>query len=395
MKYVITKSAEVAALAERLANEPYITVDTEFLRDSTYYAKLCLIQVAGANEAVCIDPLADGIDLQPIYDLFADPKIEKVFHAARQDLEIFFQETGQVPTPLFDSQVAAMVCGYGDSVGYEQLVREIAKAKLDKSNRFTDWSRRPLSDKQIKYALGDVTHLRTIYEHLKKQIKAQNRCHWIAEEMAVLTNPDTYVVKPEDAWQRLKLRSTEPLFVLTAQKLAEWREAEAQRRNLPRNRVIKDDVLLELAAQRPSDQDAIERVRGLGGNAWGKTGEALLKTIRQALSTPAEDRPKIERKQPISSEAAAAMELLKVLLKGRAAAHSVATKMIATTADLEELATAAVNGVDADLLVLKGWRREVFGEHAERLIAGELALGLNNGEIVEFPQPSASQQAAE
>ncbi|MEO0394046.1 MAG: ribonuclease D [Pseudomonadota bacterium] len=385
MQNVITKTADLQALCDRLADEPYLTIDTEFLRDSTYYAKLCLVQVGGAKEAVCIDPLADGIDLQPLYALLSNPNILKVFHAARQDLEIFFQMMGQVPAPLFDSQIAAMVCGYGESVGYEALVREIAKQKLDKSNRFTDWSRRPLSDKQIKYALGDVTHLRVIYEHLQKQIEKQGRGHWVTEEMEILTDPATYEMKPEDSWKRLKLRSTEPLFVLTTQLLATWREAEAQRRDMPRNRVIRDDVILELAAQRPTNQDALTRVRGLGGNAKGKTGEALLATIKQALNTPAEDRPKLERKKPINGKAAATVELLKVLLKGRCATHGVAAKMVATSADLEALADHALNGKgDQDLLVLRGWRREVFGEHAERLMRGDLALAMKQGEIVEI-----------
>ena len=384
---VITKSDDLAAFADRLQNEPYITVDTEFLRDSTYYAKLCLVQVGGRDEAMCIDPLADGIDLEPLYALLRNPNILKVFHAARQDLEIFFQMMGEVPAPLFDSQIAAMVCGYGESVGYEQLVREIAKQKLDKSNRFTDWSRRPLSEKQIKYALGDVTHLRVIYEHLEKQIKKQGRAHWVTEEMEILTDPATYEMKPEDSWKRLKLRSTEPLFVLTAQLLATWRESEAQRRNMPRNRVLRDDVILELAAQRPSNPDALGRIRGLGGNAKGKTGDALLHIIKQAMDTPAEQRPKLERKKPINGKAAATVELLKVLLKGRCAQHGVAAKMVATVADLEALAEHAISGKaedDEHIPTLRGWRYEIFGGPAQKLMRGELALAMKNGEIVEF-----------
>lgn len=383
---VITKSDDLAALAERLRDEPYLTVDTEFLRDSTYYAKLCLVQIAGKDEAVCIDPLADGIDLQPLFDLLSNPKILKIFHAARQDLEIFYQLMGKVPTPLFDSQIAAMVCGYGESVGYEQLVREIAHETLDKSNRFTDWSRRPLTQKQIKYALGDVTHLRVIYEHLAEQIAKQGREAWVREEMDILTDSATYEMKPEDAWQRLKLRSTEPLFVLTAQMLATWRETEAQQRNLPRNRVLRDDVILELAAQRPTNADSLGRIRGLGGNAKGKTGEALLKVIQQAMDTPANQRPKLERKKPINGKAAASVELLKVLLKGRCAAHGVASKIVATSSELEELADFAINGTgDAkDIAALRGWRRAVFGEPAERLMRGELALAMKDGKVVEF-----------
>ncbi len=387
MQKVITKTADLQAFMDRLADEPYVTIDTEFLRDSTYYAKLCLVQVGGREEAMCVDPLADGIDLEPLYALLRNPKILKVFHAARQDLEIFFQMMGEVPAPLFDSQIAAMVCGYGESVGYEQLVREIANQKLDKSNRFTDWSRRPLSEKQIKYALGDVTHLRVIYEHLEKQIIKQGRAHWLTEEMEILTDPATYEMKPEDSWKRLKLRSTEPLFVLTAQLLASWRESEAQRRDLPRNRVIRDDVILELAAQRPGNQDALSRIRGLGGNAKGKTGDALLRIIKQAMDTPAGDRPQLERKKPINGKAAATVELLKVLLKGRCAQHGVAAKMVATVADLEALAEHAISGKpehDEHIPTLRGWRHEIFGGPAQKLMRGELALAMKDGEIVEF-----------
>lgn len=379
---VITETPELAALCERLGSEPYITVDTEFLRDSTYYAKLCLIQVAGQDEAACIDPLAPDIDLTSFHALMQNAGVLKVFHAARQDLEIFFHATGQVPAPLFDSQVAAMVCGFGENIGYEHLVRELAKAKLDKSNRFTDWSRRPLSERQIKYALGDVTHLRVIYEKLSKRIARNQRGSWLEEEMQVLGDPETYRLEPEDAWQRLKLRSTEPLFVLTAQKLAAWRESEAQRRDMPRNRVLRDDVILELAAQRPHNQEELERVRGLGGNAKGKTGAALLTAIGEALDTPPEQRPKLVRKEPPNGQLNATIELLKVLLKRRCATHDVAAKMIASSADLEALAA----DPEAKHPVLHGWRREVFGDAALKLMDGKLALAIKNREIVEFEE---------
>lgn len=375
---VITSNDQLEALCERLAKSEYITVDTEFLRTKTYYSKLCLIQVANEEEYHAIDVLAPGIDLSPFYGLMQDEKILKVFHASRQDIEIFVTEKGIVPKPLFDTQVAAMVCGYGDSIGYEKLVMSLASATLDKSTRITDWSRRPLTRRQIDYALGDVTHLRTIYKKLEAQLQKSGRHSWLAEEMADLTNPETFIVRPENAWKRLKIRSSNRLFNAIARNLAEWREQEAQSRNIPRNRVMRDEVLLEVSAVRPEHSNALGSIRGLSPQfSQSRAGTKVLAVIKEILGTPAEDLPVIAHRRPPAQNTDPVMELLKVLLKMICKNENVAPKLIASVDDLEKLA-----GQDeADIPALSGWRYDLFGKQALAVKHGELAFAMKNGEV--------------
>ncbi len=379
---VITTNDQLVALCERLEKSEYITVDTEFLRTKTYYSKLCLIQVANDEEYHAIDPLAPGINLDPFYGLMTNEKILKVFHASRQDIEIFVNEKGIVPKPLFDSQVAAMVCGYGDSIGYEKLVLNIAGATLDKSTRITDWSRRPLTQRQIDYALGDVTHLRTIYKNLNKQLIKSDRSHWLTEEMAELTNPDTFIIQPENAWKRLKIRSGNRLFNAIARALAQWRESEAQNRNIPRNRVMRDEVLLEISAVRPEHSNALGSIRGLSqGFGQSKSGQNVLSAVRQVLDLPSTSLPEIIRKRPPSQNTDPVMELLKVLLKLTCQNENVAPKLIASVDDLEKLA----ENDDADIAALSGWRYDLFGKQALAVKHGKLAFTMKRGEVTLIP----------
>lgn len=378
---MITDTATLTAFCTRMRQEPVIMVDTEFLRENTYWPQLCLIQVAGKDEAVCIDPLAAGIDLTPFWHILADQNILKVFHAARQDLEIFWHLTGQIPAPIFDTQIAAMVCGFGDSVAYDQLVRTIIKKSLDKSSRFTDWSRRPLTARQIEYALADVTHLRDIYAWMARKLKKTGRDGWLDEEMAILLDPGTYDLDPQQMWRRLKPRSNEGLFLACVQSLAAWREIEARQRDLPRGRIIKDETLLEIAASRPRDADALGRIRGLGPNfVKGKMGESLLRALAEAMALPKEQWPCLPRKEPPPRGLGPTVELLKVLLRLCSEKHDVAAKMIATTDDLDAFAITP----DAPNQITMGWRNDVFGQHARRLIEGKLALTLIKGNIHEI-----------
>ena len=372
---IIVEQAELEALCAAYAESPYVTVDTEFMRERTYWPQLCLVQIARPGDdpdsAAIIDPMADGLDLAPLFALMADESVLKVFHAARQDVEIFHHLAGAVPKPLFDTQVAAMVCGYGDQIGYETLVRKVAKGDLDKSSRFTDWSRRPLSEKQLVYAIGDVTHLRVIYEKLSAQLARTGRGEWVAEEMAVLTDPATYVTRPEDAWRRIKTRSNSPRFLAVVRALAAWREREAQTRNVPRNRILKDDALLEVASSRPRTTEELSRLRLLQREGRkGPTAEAILATLKAAESAPADDRPAPEAKPEMRPGLGALVELLKVLLKARSEEAGVAQKLIASTADLEMIA----RDDDPQTHALHGWRFEVFGADALRLKRGEIAL---------------------
>ncbi|MBI3515944.1 MAG: ribonuclease D [Proteobacteria bacterium] len=368
---VITDSAALAALCHRLSGEVFVTVDTEFMRDRTYWPDLCLVQVAGTDEAAGIDPMADGIDLAPLLELLANPQVLKVFHAARQDLEIFFQLMGRLPTPLFDSQVAAMVCGFGDSVSYETLAARLAGARIDKSFRFTDWAKRPLSERQITYALGDVTHLRPIYQKLSKRLHASGRERWVDEEMAILTDPATYRLDPETAWMRLKPRSGSPKFLNVLKEVAAWRETEAQRRNLPRNRLVRDEALLEIAAQAPDSVAELSRTRGMSrGTAEGVVGEGLLAAVARGLARPPEAAPTLVDRPEVPPGRGPLIDLLKVLLKLRCEAHHVAQKLVANTADLEAIACSD----EAPVPALQGWRREVFGADALALKQGRLAL---------------------
>jgi len=371
----ITTTDALAAFCTRAAAHPYVTVDTEFLRERTYYSKLCLVQLAvpgdAAEDAVLVDPLAEGISLEPLYELFRNEAVVKVFHAARQDLEIFYVDAGLIPKPLFDTQVAAMVCGHGDQVGYETLVRKIARAQLDKSSRFTDWSRRPLTEAQKKYALGDVTHLRQIYEVLAKELEETGRGAWVEEELAVLTDPATYRVVPQDAWLRVKTRTNSGRFLAVVKELARFREGYAQSRDIPRNRVFKDDALLELASTKPTDAKDLSRSRLLLREARrGEIADGILSAVRAGLETPQEDLPKPppNGREKLQVNPALA-DLLRVLLKARSEQTKVAQKLIASAADLDMIAAGR-----RDVPALKGWRAEVFGSDAIRLCDGKLAL---------------------
>jgi ribonuclease D len=380
---VIADTASLAEFCQRMSAEAFVTVDTEFMRDRTYWPELCLVQVAGAEAAAAIDPMADGIDLAPLMALLANPQILKVFHAARQDLEIFAILTGgRLPTPIFDSQVAAMVCGFGDAVSYETLAARLAGARIDKSFRFTDWSKRPLSERQLTYALGDVTHLRAIYQKLSKRLHATGRERWVDEEMAVLTDPATYRLDPETAWMRLKPRSGSAKFLNVLKSLAAWRETEAQRRNLPRNRLVRDEALLEIAAQTPKTVAELGRTRGMSkGTAEGMVGEALLAAVARGLALPPEAAPKLADRLEVPPGRGPLIDLLKVLLKLKCETHHVAQKLVATTSDLEAIAVSD----DAPVAALTGWRLEVFGADALALKQGRLALAAGKDAIRVVP----------
>jgi ribonuclease D len=370
----ITTTDALAAFCARALDAPYVTVDTEFLRERTYFAQLCLVQMAlpGADDAdaVLVDPLADAISLDPLYELMRAPSVVKVFHAARQDLEIFHVDGDVVPRPLFDTQVAAMVCGFGDQVGYETLVRKIARAPLDKSSRFTDWSRRPLSDAQKTYALADVTHLRQIYEYLAAELARTGRTGWLEEELSSLTDASAYVVEPSEAWKRLKLRTSSGKTLAIAQELAAFRETYAQQRNVPRSRVIKDDALMELASTKPRSIEDLSKSRLLLREARkGEIAEGLIGAVQRGVDMPPEKQPKMTEGRDRSNLNPALADLLRVLLKAKAEEAGVAAKLIASSSDLDDIACGAHDGLWAT-----GWRREVFGEDALRLLRGEVAL---------------------
>ena len=376
---VITTTEALTALASAYAKAPFVAVDTEFMRERTYWPQLCLVQLArpegewkdGQEDSVIVDPMAEGIDLAPLFGLMADPKVTKVFHAARQDIEIFYNLTGLIPAPLFDTQVAAMVCGFGEQVGYETLVRRIARVELDKSSRFTDWSRRPLSRKQLEYALADVTHLRQIYLDLAERLRETGRGQWVAEEMAVLTDPATYANEPEEAWRRIKARSHNPKFLAIVRALARWRENEAQTRNIPRSRTLKDDALVEIATARPKTTEDIGKLRLLPREARRpEVAGALLAAVAEGEACPPDQRPSVPPPPKRRHGSAAIADMLKVFLKARAEDLGIASKLIASSADLEALA----GEDDPDVPLLNGWRREVFGEDALRIMSGELAL---------------------
>ncbi len=370
----ITTTEDLAAFCDAARAHPYLTVDTEFLRERTYYSKLCLVQLAypgdGENDAVIVDPLVEGLSLDPLLDLFRDDSVVKVFHAARQDLEIFWVDHGVIPTPLFDTQVAAMVCGFGEQVGYETLVKKIAKQSLDKSSRFTDWSRRPLTDAQKTYALADVTHLRVIYEFLAGRLAKTGRDRWVAEELNTLTDPETYTVRPEQAWMRVKTRSNSPRFLAIVRALATFRENYAQTRNIPRSRVFKDDALVELASTKPADMADLGRSRLLLREARkGEIADGILAAVKEGLDCPKEDLPETETARDKLQVNPALADLLRVLLKAKTESSGVASKLIAPAADLDAIAAGERN-----VSALKGWRYEVFGEDALRLCEGRIAL---------------------
>ena len=376
---IVRSTQELTALASEIAQAPYIALDTEFMRDQTYWPKLCLIQVASPGTEAIIDPLADGIDLSAFYALLKDGELVKVLHAARQDIEIFFHQGGVVPAPLFDTQIAAMVCGFGDAASYETLTRRLARAEVDKSARFTDWSRRPLSARQLDYALADVTHLRTIYETLSAQLERSGRSSWVKEEIAALQDPELYRLDPDEAWRRLKARSSNKRFLAMLATIAAWREREAQERDVPRNRILRDEALTEIAAHPPESIDALERIRAVPrGFAASRMGRTLMDAIEHGRHAhPPEpvvpDRPRRKREP-----SPATVDLLRTLLRLRADEAGVAHRLIANADDIERLAASEDDGVAA----LHGWRAEVFGNDAIALRKGQLALALENGNAV-------------
>ncbi len=374
---LITTTADLAAACERFASHPFVTVDTEFLRDSTYYPKLCLLQMASPDEGVLVDPLAEGLDLAPFFALMSNEAVVKVFHAARQDLEIVWNLGRMLPLPLFDTQIAAMVCGYGDSVGYEQLANDLAKARIDKSSRFTDWSRRPLSDEQLVYALSDVTHLRDIYLALKADLEATGRTAWLMEEMTVLNHPGTYETQPRDAWLRLKGRVRKPREVALLMEIAAWREAEAQTKDVPRGRILKDDALMDIVQRAPREPEALSDLRSLPrGFERSRSGADVLAAVERALLIDHKTLPRMDREHTRGGNGAV-LDLMKVLLKAVCDAERVAPKIIATMDDLEAIA----NDDSADVPALKGWRRTIFGDKALALKSGQLSLRMRGGKV--------------
>jgi ribonuclease D len=378
----ITTTSDLAAFCAEAAKRDYVTVDTEFLRERTYYSKLCLIQLAyqddAGDDAVLVDPLSDGLSLDPLYDLFRDQAVVKVFHAARQDLEIFFVDEGIIPVPLFDTQVAAMVCGFGDQAGYETLVRKICKSDLDKSSRFTDWSRRPLTDAQKTYAVGDVTYLRDIYEHLSQQLRQSGRQKWVSEELGVLNDPETYRADPDLAWKRVKTRTNSARFMGIVRELARFRETYAQERNVPRSRVYKDDALVEIASTKPQSEQDLGRSRLLLREARkGDIAAGILAAVKTGLSIPNEDLPKVQDKRAKLQVNPALADMLRVLLKAKSDNEDVAQKLIASSADLDSLAAG-----ERDVMALRGWRKEVFGADALRLCDGEIGLAVKGQKVV-------------
>ena len=378
----LTTTSELAAACRRMAAHPFVTIDTEFLRETTYYPLLCIAQMASPEEAAVIDALAPGIDLAPFYSLLADEKVMKVFHAARQDIEIVWHGAKLIPHPIFDTQVAAMVLGYGDSISYDQLVQRITGDSLDKSHRFTDWTRRPLSEAQVSYAISDVTHLRDVYLALLADLERRGRTDWVQEEMRVLTSPDTYRMEPENAWQRLKTRVRKPRELAVLIEVAAWREREAQSRDVPRSRVLKDDVIADIAVQAPTSPEKLGNLRSLPkGFERSRWSEAIIAAVQRGLARDPKTLPHPLRMQP-PANGAAVVELLKVLLRMISERHHVAAKVIATVDDLERIAADDA----AEVPALSGWRRELFGDKALALKHGDLALAIDRGKVAAVPR---------
>ncbi|HET7335933.1 MAG TPA: ribonuclease D [Rhizomicrobium sp.] len=376
---IVDSTEALKDLVGELSGAPYLALDTEFMRDQTYWSKLCLIQVASPDVAAIIDPLGDGMDLTPFYDLLRSPKIVKVLHACRQDIEIFHHQGKVIPDPLFDSQIAAMVCGFGEAASYETLCRKLADVQIDKSARFTDWARRPLTDRQLEYALADVTHLRVIYEKLSQQLEKSGRSAWVAEEISALQKPELYNLNPEDSWKRLKARTTNKRFLAVLAAIAAWREREAQARDIPRNRVLKDEAILEIAARPPETAELLERNRAVPkGFANSKLGKSLLEAIEAAKDAQAPDPIAYSKPRRKHDPSQGAVDLLKTLLRLRAEEFGVAPRLIANADDIERLAANEDEGVAA----LQGWRADVFGKDVQALRKGDLAIALENGDAV-------------
>lgn len=381
---MIDTTAALEEACRLLAQSDFITIDTEFLRETTFWPELCLIQMASPEHEYIVDPMAKGLDLKPFFELMANSAVVKVFHAARQDIEIIFHLGDLIPHPIFDTQVAAMVCGFGDSVSYDQLVQKVKNVHIDKTSRFTDWSRRPLSEKQLDYALADVTHLRDVYLKLKGQLDAEGRAEWLTEEMAILESRETYDLPPEQAWQRLKMRLRKPTELAVMQYVAAWREREARARNVPRSRVLKDDAIYEIAQQQPKDVEALGRLRTIP-KGWERSssGAAILEQVNTALALPKSEMPHLERHTHAPEGTQSAVELLKVLLRLTSEKHGVASKVIANSDDLEKI---AAEGEKAQVAALQGWRKELFGDLALKLISGGVGLRFvdKRVEAVEF-----------
>ena len=379
---LITTTAALAEVCKSLSRADYLTVDTEFMREGTFWPRLCLLQIAGPDDAVAVDPLAEGIDLTPVLELMADASIVKVMHAARQDMEIFFHMTGELPRPLFDTQVAAMVCGFGDQVGYEALIAKLTGARLDKSSRFTDWAHRPLSKSQLNYALGDVTHLRPAYEALRERVEETGRLHWIEEEITLLCDPEIYRFEPSEAWRRLKPKRNEPRYIAVLQAVAAWREREAMTRDLPRNRVVRDETLLQIAAHPPTEAKALDRVRGLPrGFSNGRLGAGLLEAVHEGMALPSDQIPAAPPRRDLPAGIGPLTDLLKVLLKHKCEEYQVAQRLVANVSDLEQIAA----DDNADVTALGGWRRELFGDDALRLKHGQVALAATGTQVLLVP----------
>ncbi|GLK80770.1 ribonuclease D [Methylopila turkensis] len=386
---MITSTQDLQAACARFARADFVTVDTEFLRETTFWPKLCVVQIADAEGPVVVDALAPDIDLQPLFELMANEAVLKVFHAGRQDIEIFHHLAGLVPHPVFDTQVAAMVLGFGDSISYDQLVQRTAGVTLDKSSRFTDWSRRPLSEEQITYAIADVTHLRTVYAKLSADLERRGRAEWLVEEMEVLTSPATYRADPEDAWQRFRSRVRKPRDLAVLMEVAAWREREAQGRDVPRSRVLKDDALVEVAMRAPKTVDALGALRTFPrGYERSRAGQDILEAVARGLERDPASLPPIDRERGATPASGATVELLKVLLRMIAEQNAVAAKIIATADDLERIAS----DDDADVPALAGWRRELFGQRALSLKAGTLALALERGRVVAVERDPSSDE---
>lgn len=381
---IVTSSDDLTSACQRLSTSEYVAVDTEFMREQTFWPQLCLIQLASPDDALIVDPMAPGLDLSPFWALMGNESVVKVFHAARQDIEIVYARAGLVPHPVFDTQVAAMVCGFGESVSYVNLVKSVTGTDLDKSSRFTDWSRRPLSAGQLEYALGDVTHLRDVYRHLKADIEATNRLAWLNEEMGVLTDPKTYESHPEQAWQRLKLRVKNRKALAVLMELAAWRERLAQAQDVPRSRILRDEALYDIASQAPTTPEQMSQLRTLSeGFSRSARAREIVEAVKKGLERDPKSVPAINRGQQLSADSTALIELLRVLLKAAAARHRVAPRLIAGSEDLERIAVEA----EPDIPALKGWRRRLFGEDALRLKRGEIALTLSGGEVVSIAAP--------
>ncbi len=382
LMYLITVQEELEAAIAKIEQSDFVTVDTEFIRETTFWPELCLIQMATRDTTALVDPLAPGIDLAPFFRLMANENIVKVFHAARQDIEIVFHLGGLIPHPVFDTQVAAMVCGFGDSVSYDQLVQKVKGDRLDKSSRFTDWRQRPLSDRQLEYALADVTHLVDVYLNLKARLDREDRAHWLNEEMEVLTARETYDSHPDDAWKRLKMRVRKPQELAVLQAVAAWREREARERNVPRGRVLKDDAIFEIAQQGPRDVTALGRLRTTP-KGWERsaTATALVRVVNEALDIPKDQLPKLPQHSQQPEGTSAAAELLKVLLRLVAEEQGVAPKVLASSDDIDKIAS---QGEAANVPAMHGWRREVFGDRAISLVKGEIALKFHKRKISVF-----------